>query len=136
MDTAANRQKWVDALRSGEYTQAKSYLTKLDMDGGIAGHCCLGVACQLYAQEHPEFPVLPQQDERFIEYGTDGRTGHLPTEVQAWLGLNDDAGLLAEELVTGLGIVAGSLTALNDTASYTFEQIAEVIEQDRLRLEG
>ena len=45
-----NRQikdKWITALRSGEYNQ--------DSDGGYLktcdGYCCLGVLCDLYVKE-------------------------------------------------------------------------------------
>ena len=44
-----NAQKWVDALRSGEYTQGQSCLRKTVE--GVSTFCCLGVACDIYAQE-------------------------------------------------------------------------------------
>jgi hypothetical protein len=37
----ANRRKWVEALRSGEYEQA---IRRLHREGA---HCCLGVACRV-----------------------------------------------------------------------------------------
>ena len=40
------KQKWVDALRSGEYQQTKGRLRKEDK------FCCLGVLCDLYGKEN------------------------------------------------------------------------------------
>ena len=36
------KQKWVKALRSGEYTQTKGCLYN-----GVSGYCCLGVLCDI-----------------------------------------------------------------------------------------
>lgn len=50
MDTDV-KERWVAALRSGEYTQAKGNLkVKLEGDGRY-GHCCLGVLCDLAAED-------------------------------------------------------------------------------------
>ena len=40
------KQKWIDALRSGKYEQGSEKLRS------VSGYCCLGVLCDLYAQEH------------------------------------------------------------------------------------
>ena len=39
------KEKWVNALRSGEYSQCDGKLRSAD------GFCCLGVLCDLYSQE-------------------------------------------------------------------------------------
>ena len=36
-------EKWVAALRSGEYKQGAEYLCQYDEDGNAAAFCCLGV---------------------------------------------------------------------------------------------
>ena len=43
------KQRWVDALRSGEYQQTTGVLhrTHSDEDDEPVGHCCLGVLCDL-----------------------------------------------------------------------------------------
>jgi len=46
------KAKWVAALRSKKYQQAKKALRK-DVDGKSA-FCCLGVLCEIYNQEVPE----------------------------------------------------------------------------------
>lgn len=44
-----NAKKWVQALRSGEYKQGKDALRDNDK------FCCLGVACEVYKKENPDF---------------------------------------------------------------------------------
>lgn len=44
------KTKWVEALRSGDYAQAKGRLVKVDGEGKKA-YCCLGVLCDLASQE-------------------------------------------------------------------------------------
>jgi hypothetical protein len=40
------RDKWVAALRSGEYTQITGELRRWDAKDSV-GHCCLGVYCEV-----------------------------------------------------------------------------------------
>lgn len=109
-----NAKRWVKALRSGEYKQAKSDLRVDD------SFCCLGVACDLYRQEHPEAHWGDGTRPAFMVNDTDiGTTALLPDEVQNWLDLNDNGGKYH----------INTLTGLNDTG-FTFEEIADVIESE------
>lgn len=101
-------KKWVEALRSGKYKQAKNVL----YDEKTGGYCCLGVACQLYNEEFPEDKVNTGE----------GETQDLSSEyceVRKWLGLLSCTG----HLVSGLG----SLAELNDKG-VDFTEIANIIE--------
>ena len=112
------REKWVAALRSGEYQQGTKFLEK---DGKF---CCLGVLCDLAVKEDVA------KRERFVTgvvtgvvyYGkslTEDRV--LPDNVRRWAGLygrSGDYGNAVDNL---------SLTRLNDTGS-SFEEIADLIE--------
>lgn len=50
--TLADKKKiWLDALRSGEYKQAKDTLHNLD----TGGFCCLGVAAKVWGLGDPEW---------------------------------------------------------------------------------
>jgi hypothetical protein len=116
-----NAERWVEALRSGEYQQAKSVL----YDG--TGYCCLGVACKLYGEDH---------QVEFVEEFTEGaRTGAyyflvdhelLPDEVREWLGLSRDNGMFYP---LGRGHAADDLVAHNDGGD-TLEEIADIIESE------
>ncbi len=120
-----NAKKLVAALRSGEYTQTKGRLHRVEVsdefDGfkekPAVGYCCLGVACELYAAENPtEREVFASGYEGF-----DGRTATLPETVMGWLGLASRVGSMDN---------GESLATLNDYRDKTFAEIADVIESE------
>lgn len=103
-------EKWIAALRSGEY---KQYIGALQTS---KGYCCLGVACRalipksklyLYTEEH--------EKESFLE-------GILPEQqpnAPKWLKyINDDF----------YSITRKKLTVLNDEKKLTFDEIADLLE--------
>ena len=114
-----NAKKWVEALRSGKFKQGKNFLHSIEGDT----FCCLGVACELAVKEGiiPE-PIL--KDTGTYVYGdeNDSSNGFLPRAVKNWLGLGDVSGRLKME--TG----NTSLTNLNDSGTYDFNAIADIIE--------
>ena len=126
-----NAKKWVAALRSGDYYQTDNTLTKLPKGDDPIRHCCLGVACDLYKQEHPDFPTVDEGSYRSYSVSPEdydpihnhGDDAVLPLVVQQWLGLNTDLGSFRDEDENN------SLTSLND-AGVTFEGIADVIESE------
>ncbi len=126
-----NATKWVAALRSGEYQQGEGYLLTSDEDE-VKRYCCLGVACELYHQEHPDTSRWAKNSNFdncvvfFIEDGDDHDSEEtvLPSKVQDWLGLADGEG----------GYDGGSLIGLNDSEKYTFNKIADAIESEPNRL--
>lgn len=106
MDQAV-KAKWVAALRSGEYKQAKGALK----DGG--GFCCLGVLCDLHSKETGR----AWDDGRYL-----GAEKDLPDEVREWAGgyepftkfrIDHDFDMAEQH---------------NDNNGYTFAQIADAIE--------
>lgn len=112
------KQKWVQALRSGQYRQQTN--EKLRDDEGF---CCLGVLCDLYVQQHPDVEWEQDEDGRYtVLNGGDSLQGGetLPPEVMQWAGLAEESGWLRYGFP--------SLTTLNDDYQYTFEQIADEIE--------
>ena len=77
------KQKWIDALLSGEYQQTRQQL----FDGD--GYCCLGVLCDLYRKEHKEhewshiFSEFEQKDKwEFLD-----QSETLPNDVIFWSGI-------------------------------------------------
>lgn len=105
MITKKDAQKWVNALRSGKYNQGKGRLEEIN--GNV---CCLGVACKVF--------IYVRKQEK-----TRGRlNGSNPTyqgNAPIWLkGINND---LRER--TGKSFVI-----LNDRESFTFNEIADIIE--------
>ena len=140
----SNAQKWVAALRSGEYTQGQEGLQTEQ------GYCCLGVACNLYMQETglgrwlP--PVVWEEDnedndesdshqDRFYSFESDNITMDsftLPHLVKDWLGMRTGDGAYrtvensTEDNANGNDC---SLTTLNDNG-YSFAAIANIIEEN------
>jgi len=105
------KQKWVSALRSGDYQQGRSYLRT---DNGF---CCLGVLCDLYGKENNVEWNLANNGHN---YKFQDKESHLPPSVVEWSGIAD-----SNPYVNG-GI--GTLSGLNDRGS-TFNVIADVIEE-------
>jgi len=113
------KQKWVEALRSGEYSQGRLQL----YDG--TNYCCLGVLCNLYMDEKNEtWDYRTDEDEVIDSYYFDGE-GELPPEcVLDWAEIKMQDPLIK----INVDLEAISLTELNDKLKYTFPQIADLIE--------
>lgn len=127
------KAEWVAALRSGEYSQGQSCLRS-----NSGEFCCLGVATDLAAKAgignwvtddngemiggpHPVMPGMAvgfrENGVKTIEYDT------LPLSVAEWLGFskyNNNPYVCSYE---------DHLASMNDSG-YTFEQIADIIEQE------
>jgi len=104
------KEKWLSALRSGDYKQTKSCLHKGD------GFCCLGVLCDLYGKEHNvEWKLV----DAGIYYEFQDKKAILPLSVIEWAGVEDDNPEICGET---------PLSRLNDTG-YTFNEIADIIEE-------
>lgn len=75
---------WVEALRSGEYRQARGHLC------ANGKFCCLGIACDLYQKRVGGLEVV--QRNGYVSFG--GNQYTLPRVVRDWLELRDDAGAM------------------------------------------
>ena len=107
------KEKWVSALRSGDYQQTQNYL---HTDNGF---CCLGVLCDLYGKEHNvEWNLAVAEDEDRNYYRFQDHTGRMPFSVVEWAGVED----------CNPYICGRSLATLNDMGS-TFNEIADLIEE-------
>lgn len=111
------QDQWVAALRSGEYEQGRGALRT-----GNGQYCCLGVLCDLADREG----VVSRVD---IEAGLgtkyDDCDSDLPDSVRAWAGI----GLARNSPVVDVGSGSVTLTYLNDMVDYTFNAIADLIEE-------
>ena len=98
------KNKWVEALRSGTYKQAKNRLRT------SKGFCCLGVLCDVvdstkWAEGNPFFAP---------HYFYNGWSGLLPQDIQAAAKLDkEDAQILMDA---------------NDVEDWTFDDIATYID--------
>lgn len=104
MPNKARIKLWVDALRSGKWVYVRGQL-----HCGDAKRCALGVAIEVWL-EH----VAPPVDDPFN--GT-----NLPVACARWFGLRSDP------IIGDL-----TITELNDSYSYTFIGLADMIERHYL----
>ena len=129
MDRKKNCQLLVEALRSGEYVQGIKKLRR--GVGGNVEYCPLGVGCELFRQNyhgtyHYEWKVLPKvlttENIYFfcvVERGTNRV-------------LQDDPNFMFEVVRNYYGFSMNDMhkiANMNDDDEYTFDQIADYIEQ-------
>ena len=114
MKLGPRQQRWVEALRSGSYTQGQEAL-----HAGNA-FCCLGVACDVFKDE---LSLSVKSEDGIVHY--DGQALVLPTAVQEHLGLASKSGM---PKTMGYMSLSMQLSALNDSGA-PFEAIADEIEQ-------
>lgn len=118
------KDKWIAALMSGDYTQAKGKLERLDNNKKVIGNCCLGVLCRVAGV--PAAGIEPT-----MEYGDgyvtsfDHDEEQLSSDLQEQFGLNED-------LCSRLAMLNdGNLHSLgHNLPPATFEEIAHIIEYE------
>lgn len=133
-----------EALRSGKYVQSKKRLSDPDEE---SAYCCLGVLCELAVEDG----VIERRDVdmRGTFYGTPDEFineaatwAMLPDSIVDYAGLTTDDGIyLANTIyfdVTGhpkLSLEGEkwifSADQLNDYRNFTFDEIAELLEQGK-----
>jgi hypothetical protein len=108
-------EKWVAALRSGQYKQARGTLRDTEQSGAT-GFCCLGVLCDISKQGE-----WNQDDRDTWNYvlRADFSETQLPDFVLEWAGMAHREGMLPR---------GETLTNLNDSGK-SFDQIADIIEK-------
>jgi len=129
------KEKWIAALRSGNYEQGQGALRRADVTGDK--YCCLGVLCEIVLDEGIEYDNSEYPDEngpleRYLHepdnsyyYGcnlsehTIGKNG-ISTELPFWL---------AEKLGVNSDVEA-DLICLNDRDEEDFKRIANYIEEN------
>jgi hypothetical protein len=131
-------EKWVAALRSGEYKQGKGVLHNQDSNT----YCCLGVLCDLFVKEKNIRDAYCQQrmlSDSSLVTVFDDSTGTLPRSVRDWSGVSDDNGqfkydkpIPSRDTSYFRDEQTCLLTSMNDGEyghDFTFEEIANIIEE-------
>ena len=125
MPNKENIKLWVDALRSNQYEQGTGSLCEDNK------HCCLGVACEVYQKIVGDLEITKACGyDNKIEYNND--TNFLPRRVIDWLGLDMDSPDSTISRGDDSTLNTYGYVELNDSLSYTFNQIADVIEKQYL----
>lgn len=117
-------EQWTAALRSGDYTQTKSYLNKDNT------FCCLGVLCDLAEKAGIVKKTSEGCDEgccpvlyTAVDDDGDSSSYALPLAVREWSGINSLEGELTHKVDN-----YACLISINDSGNYTFDDIADIIE--------
>lgn len=130
--------KWVKALRSGKYKQGREGLCQIN-EGGKKfkyNHCCLGVLCELYNEEHTgkdklkvSFSSSNNEDYRVL---FDRNPSYLPRKVKKWAGMKSTYGRIYEPLpekrYNDYDGVDRGLSAMNDDG-ISFKTISDIIKK-------
>lgn len=116
MDPSIKR-RWVSALRFGSYHQGRNFLRQGNH------YCCLGVLCDLHAQSYSQDWMLDGQRTTRQIFQYDGFDSVLPEQVVEWAGLD------AQDPIVAHDEDLASITRLNDVKGLSFEQIADLIEE-------
>lgn len=112
----AVKEKWLKALKSGEYQQGTDYLSRGDT------FCCLGVLCDLYRKIRHR----GRWDDRYMykvfvtRKGAPGVPGYLPPAVRKWSGINSARGTIPGKYT--------SLAQINDNSD-SFKPTIKAIEK-------
>lgn len=125
---------WTEALRSGDYSQARNALRVdgPDDENETAGFCCLGVACDLALKDG--VPIEAVDVGYRPMNNTNVYSGALPPEVIEWLGLTDDQRGESGDFRVKYGVDESDyLAGINDSGDYTFAEIADIIENNFLK---
>lgn len=111
-----HRQKWIVALCSKKYKQAKGVL-----NDGKGGYCCLGVGCELIKDELSlTIGIYKNSDNNMIGISYNDEGGILPYIVKKYYGLQYNNG----------SYIKGCLSNDNDKKRYDFNKIADIIESE------
>jgi hypothetical protein len=125
-------ERWVAALRSGEYKQTKNILGRVDGDEKY--YCCLGVLCELAVEDGIIPPAsighdeCQDTDDLLVFDGNDKEPGR---DVIEWAGMRSRAGVYRQDGSTTISgdTDRGCLASDNDSGK-SFAEIANIIERE------
>lgn len=134
------KERWIKALRSGEYLQAYGAFTiHSDTTGKPYEYCCLAVLTDLAIKEgavplawdstglcatHPIDRNGRLEDADFATYDAGDSvdfSGQLPMAVAEWAGLDE-----SNPIIDGISAITR-----NDSETQSYEEIADAIEGDK-----
>jgi hypothetical protein len=117
------KAKWLEALRSGDYTQGTGKLAGPDVENGEPSYCCLGVLCDVAVKEGvipPPYQEMMPQGRYYLRFVDEG--GYLPTLVMKWAELAS-----VNPTIGRNGDYRRQVSSWNDSGT-PFSEIADMIE--------
>lgn len=122
------KAKWVEALRSGKYTQGEGKLKVMNEDNSDSYYCCLGVLCEIKGLDAE--PNLLREKENGTEFWDYAFLFPQSSGSETWT-TRQSSMPIDEWLQKECGmevVVAEALAAMNDNAA-SFDGIADWIER-------
>lgn len=116
------KREWVEALRSGDYTQGSGYLHLYSAALDQSTFCCLGVLCSI-AEKH-DIATSVRRPDGVVTY--DRASDVLPASVVEWADLPSENPCLPD---TETQPVPAPLSVLNDELNVSFDDLADLIEK-------
>lgn len=119
------KEKWITALRSGDYVQGFGTLKTIDNK-----HCCLGVLCDIYHKETGEgkWKNHDFNDGIFFNINSKSESVQLPTEVQKWADIDGPTPyVIVNSFERPLSNVNDE--GISNSIGASFEIIADIIEK-------
>lgn len=120
------KAEWIQALRSGNYSQGPGRLVRRDEGSGKESYCCLGVLCEISPVVKKVYLANTSVAFESVENAWDLEGCSVPEAASHWSGLPGGTGG-ALPFTTRLGDVV-SLPALNDFYGLNFDQIVDIID--------
>jgi len=125
------KQKWLIALRSGEYKQGKFSLKSV-VNGEIR-YCCLGVLCDIAVKEgvlnwKPDIAtrsVSEDPNHKYYELEDAYVAQLLPPKVKEWAHLESASPVISDPENS----IYHDLASANDSLNLSFNEIANEIEK-------
>lgn len=131
-------KQWVEALRSGKYKQGRQALRNKDEE-----YCCLGVLCDISKKDlGTDWEPDIDEDGDFEIYAMEKNAGVLPDKVWEYLGkeatdykvqISTTNSKLPDFVTNDCPSRYLYLITLNDVYKLSFEQIADIIEEEFLK---
>ena len=126
-------KEWIDALRSGEYSQGEGQLCAYDEDDNEL-FCCLGVLCEIAAKQGVAVNKTISENDGSPVVFYDDKKDFLPDSVRVWAGLNHENPSISydhENDELGLERIDRVLSEINDEGA-SFLNIADLLEEEWL----
>lgn len=120
------KSAWIEALRSGEYSQGRRALHISTGERNTEEFCCLGVLCDLAYQAGVVSRYFnPEAFHYSYGFGPSSNSAELPEQVMRWAGLENADPIVESPLWT---TTPGETLAYLNDSGLSFAVIANIIE--------
>lgn len=126
-DQQENLGSWIEALRSGKYSQGEGHLRTKD-----DSYCCMGVGCDVYRSATGLGKWVRKGRKYFFDYTDDKssfqKDATMPSIVGRYFGIEDDFMIRIRMTEKSRAVGNYGLMTLNDARYATFSEIADILE--------